>query len=314
MLISERAPNKPARYSRLLKMGAARSMKQGLKVLPGIQALARRVNPPRPNPSNGRCAIRDFFILKEMAERHGVSFEEKTVIEIGSGWFPIFSILFALYGAKKVILTDITASMDAKTFDEAAAFLPKAAPALLQNGEISAEDARHISQPLPDTFSNGRFEYRSQFAPAEYARTADLVISRTVLEHIPERDLLPTLAAFRELLKPDGCMLHSIDNSDHLSHGQSGISPVNFLTIPEGMWAFINSISYPQNRLRHSRYARLFQECGCEVLDARGRPHPAALNDLFSFAKCNAIDVAFREYDGLEDLAILDSYFLIRRR
>lgn len=306
--------NKPVPYLRLLKMGAAYSVKKGIKGLPGVQALARKINPPRPDPSNGRCAIRDFFILKRMAERHGISFKSRTVLEIGSGWFPIFSILFALYGAEKVILTDITASMDDETFDEAVAFLPQAAAILVEEGEISAEDAQHISSAVPNiSTSKNRFEYIAPFDPEKYTGSSDFIISRTVIEHIAEQELRPTMTAFRNLLLPGGYMLHAIDNSDHLSHGQMNISPVNFLTIPKGLWDLINSISYPQNRLRHSNYKKLFSECGCEVVEAQGRSHPRALKDLISFEKRNAIDLAFVENSNLEDLAILDSYFLTRR-
>jgi hypothetical protein len=64
MLKTDLPANKPASYARLMRMGAAYTVKQGVKALPGVQALARAVNPPRPDPSNGRCAIRDFFVLE----------------------------------------------------------------------------------------------------------------------------------------------------------------------------------------------------------------------------------------------------------
>lgn len=314
MLRSPLPANQPAPYTRLLRMGAAYSVKQGIKLVPGVQALARRVNPPHLIQSNGGCAVRDFFILKEMAARHGLSFENKTVLEVGSGWFPIFSILFALYGAKKIILTDITTSLDARTFREALTFLAQGASTLVDEGKISAAEARHIAEAASrSSLSDGRFEYIAPFAPEKYAGSSDLVVSRTVLEHIPAHELLPTMTAFRDLLVPGGHMLHSIDNSDHLSHGQRDISPVNFLTIPKGLWGFINSISYPQNRLRHDNYSHILRACGCEVLEAKGNPHPRALNDLFTFAKSNAIDIAFKNAGNLENLAILDSYFLVRR-
>lgn len=314
MLNPEMPGNEPAPYFRLLKIGAAHSLKQGIKALPGVRALARALNPPRPDPSNGRCAIRDFFVLKEMAERNGIRLEGATVLEIGSGWFPIFSILFAFYGAKKVILTDITPSMDVNTFSEALRFLPQGASVLVEEGAISEEDARHISCSAESaSFSDGRFHYIAPFAPESCLLSCDLVVSRTVLEHISEEELRPAMAAFCSLLGGGGCMLHAIDNSDHLSHGRRNISPVNFLTVPRATWKVINAISYPQNRLRHNNYKRLFRDCGCALLEAQGRPDMRALNDAKSFVKNGSIDVVFREYDRLEDLAILDSYFVARR-
>lgn len=107
-------------------------------------------------------------------------------------------------------------------------------------------------------------------------------------------------------------MLHSIDNSDHISHGHKGISPVNFLTIPQTVWGVVNSLNYPQNRIRHDASGHLFNRCGFEVLEARGQPHPKALNDLQEFAGIGAIDADFKSGHTLEGLAILDSYFLLR--
>jgi hypothetical protein len=312
MLSSDAAPQ-PAPYTRLLRLGAAHTVKRGLKLLPGVQAVSRAVNPPRPDPNNGRCAIRDFFILKDMAARHGVTITGKSVLEIGSGWFPIFSVLFALYGARKVFFTDITSAMDSKTFAEALRFLPEGAATLVEEGTITAEDARFIAAKVRDVrWNDGRFEYLAPFNPTTSRVAADLIVSRTVIEHISEGELRPTLTAFRRMLSPDGHMLHAIDNSDHLSHGDRSISPVNFLTIPRAVWRVINSLTYPQNRMRHDSYSRLFADCGCDVIAARGHPHPRALNDLRRFEARNAIDPDYKRAPGIENLAILDSYFLLR--
>jgi hypothetical protein len=105
-------------------------------------------------------------------------------------------------------------------------------------------------------------------------------------------------------------MCHLIDNSDHWEHTDKSLSRVDFLRYDrEILWRVANlSQQHYQNRLRHSDYARLFQDHGFEILMADGEADPASLRDL----EVLPLAPAFRNRNP-SDLAILISLFVVRR-
>jgi len=109
-------------------------------------------------------------------------------------------------------------------------------------------------------------------APADAARTRlsgrsiDIQISYTVFEHIPRNVLRDILLETNRLLAPGGFALHHIDPSDHFSHEDRSILPINFLKYSDTEWARLagNQFAY-HNRMRASEFADLYSECGHET-------------------------------------------------
>ena len=57
-----------------------------------------------------------------------------------------------------------------------------------------------------------------------------------MFEHIPSPVLKAILNEANRVLAPNGVALHHIDPSDHFSHDDAAISPINFLRFSEAQW------------------------------------------------------------------------------
>lgn len=112
-------------------------------------------------------------------------------------------------------------------------------------------------------------EYR---APADAGQTGlpsesiDLVVTTSVLEHVPEPQIRRLLAECHRVVKQGSLMSHVIDYSDHYSHSDPSIGPYNFLKFSDEEWMRFNPDLHFQNRLRHIDYRKLFEDLGFVVL------------------------------------------------
>ena len=70
----------------------------------------------------------------------------------------------------------------------------------------------------------------------------DFFISNTVLEHIPPAVISDIFAEASRVLCSDSLMIHHIDFSDHFSHSDSSISPINFLRYSPFVFNLLASI------------------------------------------------------------------------
>ena len=215
-----------------------------------------------PDPGNLERTLANFEQMKQALGGMGRSFEGATVLEIGTGWFPTIPITLALGGAKRVLMSDLTQHMDEVTFSATLKYLKARMPPTPQLLAVN----RVTDLPL------------TYLVPFEIAAvpdgTVDLVISRTVLEHIPEVDLAGLMAGLRSKLSPNGLMLHLIDHSDHLEHGDKSISKINFLTWSPRKHALVNYLlNEGENRLRHHQYQGIFEKSGYRVISATAEIH-----------------------------------------
>ena len=107
------------------------------------------------------------------------------------------------------------------------------------------------------------------------------------------RPSCPSEAANR-ILASGGVALHHIDPSDHLSHGDPSILPINFLRFSDDEWHRIagNQFAY-HNRLRATEYARLYEDSQHEVLIWKPHVDEASLRAVENGFP---LDPKFREY------------------
>ena len=158
-------------------------------------------------------------------------------------------------GAREVLMSDLNPHMDEVTFRSALAYLRKQFPAhAVLQGVERIED-------LP-------IRYLAPFdASSLAAASIDVVVSRTVLEHIAPADMTQLFSALSSKLSPSGLMVHLVDHSDHLEHQDRNISRINFLTWSAAFHRRINwLIKEGENRMRHHEYRPLFERSGFRLL------------------------------------------------
>ncbi|MEO0617477.1 MAG: class I SAM-dependent methyltransferase [Pseudomonadota bacterium] len=261
----------------------------------------RKVRPYQSLPDNDAYAVEQGLQLIGFLREHELA--ARDVLEVGTGWIPTIPHLLKAWGAERLVLTDIERLCDAQTMALADGLARRTLPRI---SEISGIDEATLEANLA---RDGIEDYRCPPALDELPdRSLDLVYSRTVLEHIPKPVLTQLLQEWKRLLRPGGCCIHFIDNSDHFEHRDDRLSRLNFLTLSSFAWrvASFNGQNY-QNRLRHSDYVTLFDDAGFELLHIEGVPDPKALEDLRTLP----IDAAFRHYEP-GDLATLTSIIIAR--
>jgi hypothetical protein len=121
-------------------------------------------------------------------------------------------------------------------------------------------------------------------APSDASRTdlspgsIDLHFSYTVFEHIPLEVIRGILAESTRLLSKGGVAIHHVDVSDHFSHDDATILPINFLRFTQSEWDRIanNQFAY-HNRARASEYASVYENAGHAVLSWTTQRHEISL-------------------------------------
>jgi SAM-dependent methyltransferase len=286
-----------------LVLTAARSIVQAY---PQLRRLKRRFSGYADDPDNSNHCVTDGLAQLGALRVAGIPVAGATVLEFGCGWLPLIPLLFHLAGADRIVLTDIERLMDAGTVERARTVVARRlAEVAAAFGAEEAALAERLRTAPP-------FEYQVPWdAHAHPADSVDILVSRAVLEHVPEAQLAAFLRAFHRVLRPGGAMCHVIDNSDHWQHHDEGLSPLAFLAHEERSWrwrlAQVNAQFY-QNRLRHSDYARLIGAAGFRILHAAGEPDPGCLRDLSSLSLASR----FAGRDPA-DLAVLSSLYLAEK-
>lgn len=252
-----------------------------------LRKLKRRLFGYSYDPSNISGALKWAGRVADLAQAHGRPVQGAVVLEIGSGWFPVLPMVLTAKGAGLVVMTDIEAHQD----------------------EGTTEAARKAVEARGETPALDRLKYVAPFEPGMLAESSvDMVVSRTVLEHIPPDDLSTLLTHLRGRMKPGGLHIHLVDNSDHWEHRDKSISRIEFLTRPAWLhkllwWALDGG----ENRLRHSQYVELFRAAGYDILHAEPKVCPRTLAD----AKRLKLQEPFNRMP-VEDLAAIQSVFVLR--
>jgi SAM-dependent methyltransferase len=223
------------------------------------------------------------FLLTEAARMAGIlrgvgfDVQDKTVMEVGTGWRVDMPIGFYLLGARRVITCDLnrylvkrltldTVRYVAANADRIRGIFSHVEPALLDE-KISK--LRRVTT-LEELFRTTGIEYH---APLDCAHTnfaagsVDLHYSYTVFEHIPAQTLQQILREANRLLSDGGVALHHIDLGDHFAQVDPSITPANFLQFSEAAWRRYAKTSWSyHNRLREDEYRALFESVPQEIL------------------------------------------------
>jgi len=210
--------------------------------------------------------------------------EDFTVVEIGTGWFPIIPIGLHLCGAREIWSFDIVRLLRADTFrrviDCFCSFarsgeLCQVLPAVRASVLTKLLEMAPSAAKLPPAEFLERLNIHSLIG--DVRRTgladgcADLVFSEGVLELIDPAALLDILSELRRLASRDSVVSHYICIADQFATFDKSITPFNNLRFSARAWRWLKSPLVPQNRLRASDYRRAMREAGLEIVAEENR-------------------------------------------
>jgi hypothetical protein len=230
------------------------------------------------------------------------------VLELGSGWHPIVPLAMVAAGAGEVLLCDLEDLSDTALFTEALDLV------------LAACDDGSLTELVPGLVperiellrtARGRLERDGRFVTMdrlglrtrpgdireiELDAPPDLIVSNTVLEHIPPGVLLGILESFRRIAGPGTVMSHLVDMCDHYLYIDGSLTPYHFLRFTERQWRWIDNSIQPMNRLRVHQYEELFRAADIPLTSTvRGDGVPADLDGLplaAPFDRMDPVDVA----------------------
>ena len=184
-----------------------------------LRRLKRRIGRRAPNIDEHSVYSGGFDHIRAL-EKVGEKLHNKEILEIGSGWYPVIPLMMRAAGARLIHLTDVEPLLDEQTLLDAVAFLLDrrsdladklgVEPVLIENRLAVTK-----SQSLEEMLQRLGLTYGAPFDPGRSSLEVDVIVSHTVLEHIPPDILVGLFNWFRRCLRPGGLVSHGIDNSDH---------------------------------------------------------------------------------------------------
>jgi predicted nicotinamide N-methyase len=217
--------------------------------------------------------------LERFREVRDESGRPATVLEVGTGWYPIVPVGLALAGAHTVTTLDVSSLADAdrtrQTLELYARWLEsgRLATALPGMDAGRAERALWSARRAGTTTASdllARVGVRAVVGDARAtglpAGSTELIVSNNTFEHIPPAVLAAVLAELRRVAAPQAVMDHFIDISDHYAHFDSSITEFNYLRYRPRVWRLFNNRLQYQSRLREPDYRRLVEGAGFTVV------------------------------------------------
>lgn len=242
-----------------------------------------------------------------------------TMLELGTGWYPVIPIFFYLAGAKKIYSIDIASHVSKENYYTAISKIISAIDNGLLEKYLPSIEQKRIDN-LKDIYNNwslitlNEISKRLQihFIVTDARKielkdnTIDLITSNNTFEHIPESILTEILEEFKRIIKKEGVMSHFIDMSDHFAHLDKSITIYNFLKFSEENWNFIDNNIQPQNRLRLYHYKEIFSLLNLNLTEEENR------TDNLEDIKKVHLDEKFASHP-IEDNAISHSHVILRK-
>lgn len=211
-------------------------------------------------------------------QRIGRSVEGAHVLEIGTGRRVNVPIALWLCGANRVTTVDLNCYLKEELIREDLNYMTTHSQEIEEL--FGDRICRHRLQELFDLTKHwegltGLLDLCciDTLAPADATAlplpdgVVDYQVSLHVFEHIPGPVIAGILREGNRVLKADGVFLHRVDYSDHFSHSDPSLTPVNFLQYREGRWDKIAGNRYMyMNRIRVDDMVELFKDAGHEIL------------------------------------------------
>jgi len=204
-----------------------------------------------------------------------------TVLELGTGWYPIVPVYFFLHGCPSVISIDIQSWMKKENLLRTIRmFIEYNDKQKLQMPQAATQQSRwEVLKGIIDREQELSFEeilekIHLQCLVGDAANLSlednsiDFIYSNNTFEHIKPDALKPILREFARVLNPvTGVMSHFIDMTDHFAHFDTAITVYNFLKYSRKRWRIINNDIQHLNRLRLVDYKKIYHELEIPVTE-----------------------------------------------
>lgn len=254
----------------------------------------------------------------------GFKFENKLILELGTGYHGIDLILFYLLGTNKVYTVDAKFSISGLIFNT----LPVIEPYLKKMATMfnvserdifsrwekikyKREDVSGLLQCMSVEFiSIGQFLSESQLS-----NKIDMFYSESTLQRIPLANLDKLFATVGKQLNVNAVAFHRIDARDiNVQRTKSMFDPnlwrFEYLKFNDLVWKLITTTRYgSQNRLRVSEFIAIFQQIGCTSVCAE---HYTYCDDVERLKNFN-LGRRFKSI-ALEDIAVAHSRIVFSRQ
>ena len=214
----------------------------------------------------------------------------RNILEVGTGWQPVFPILFSFLGAEKIYTYDHVPHLRHRLVKNTLSQIRKNFSFITESlripiNELRARNEKIITdRGLKMLLKSLNIEY---VAPGNAACTElpdnsmDLFFSNAVLEHISKQVVIDITKEAMRILKKGSLYYNYIGLHDHYISFDKTISKVNFLKYPEFIWKILakNKITY-LNRLRNSQFIKIIKNCGCEILKVNAHIDRTSLKEV----------------------------------
>ena len=245
--------------------------------------------------------VDDWLVHVKHLREIGFGIEGRFVVEIGTGWLPVFPLCFSLAGVARCRTYDLNRHLTAGMVRQTLLHLERhlsviASAAGRAEDRVRERFAVLAAQGSPDAvLREAGIEY---VAPADATRTGlpdrsvDLILSNSVLEHVPEPVIDGLMGEARRILGPGGVAIHAVNCGDHYAYFDRRITPIHYLRFSAREWRRWNNEILYQNRLRPLDFLDAARRAGLRVVLDRHRPRPELLERLPELP----IDERFRAY------------------
>jgi len=242
-----------------------------------------------------------FYDRLEHARAHLDAFRKysnrplpSSILEIGTGWYPIVPVSFFLAGTEKIYSVDISFLISKQRLHTTLRRLAECHQADLLKNHIQVLPERvSVMMDLLEQYDQLSLEEILNQLQIHYLvedatrlslpdQSIDLVNSNNTFEHIYPDTLVSILQQFKRVIRKDGgVMSHFIDMSDHFAHFDRSINIYNFLRFTDRQWKWIDNSIQPQNRLRIYDYKQIYSDLDISIDGESSRAgDPAALSTI----------------------------------
>lgn len=262
--------------------------------------------------------VDDWAVFMQHTNELQILIPDKRLMEIGTGWFPVFPLCYYLSGATSCITYDLNRHLDTKMTKQMLKIIGNYTNIIASSSGLSIDNiTERYERVCKLTDIDKLFNYTNIYynAPCDATKTniesdsIDIVFSNSVLEHVPLQIIIELINESKRVLKKGGIMMHSVNCGDHYAYFDKKITSNNYLKYTDEQWEKWNNELLYQNRLRPSDFIDLVEQQGFDLVLIKQKPSLPLLD------KFNYRDVAdkFKKY-SIEQLCTTSVDFVAMKR
>ncbi|MCC7173870.1 MAG: methyltransferase domain-containing protein [Bryobacterales bacterium] len=262
--IRPRRPGAVSKWRRVAHIAAA-TQRNRIRFLRGdLRGQSGATHAGRPLAESVAYIRKVFEAYLAYGELREAQLEGRTVLELGPGDNLGVALLFVAQGAGRAVCLD-KFRPDGRTDREREIYVELRSP-LDAAQRRRFDEAVNLDRGIAWNPERIRPVYGTGVERADEIlepRQFDFIVSRAVLGQVSDPDR--AFAAMNLLLKPGGALLHKIDLSDYGALSGLGCHPLEFLTIPAFVYAWMAHDDGRPNRRRADYYRAAMAELGLEA-------------------------------------------------